>query len=52
MKKKVALVADAEEAARLAAVPLEETVARADVTGTIKDGLLPFASAARLVVYT
>ena len=52
MKKKVAVVrvADAEEAARLADLPLEATVALADVAGAIKDGLLAFASATGLVV--
>ena len=52
MKKKVAVVsvADAEEAARLADLPLEATVALAEVAGAIKDGLLAFASATGLVV--
>jgi len=52
VKKKVAVVrvADAEEAARLADLPLEATVALADVAGAIKDGLLAFASATGLVV--
>ena len=52
MKKKVAVVsvADAEEAARLADLPLEATVALADGAGAIKDGLLAFASATGLVV--
>ena len=52
VKKKVAVVsvADAEEAARLAELPLEATVALAEVAGAIKDGLLAFASAAGLVV--
>ena len=52
MKKKVAVVnvAQAEEAARLADLPLEATVALAEVAGTIKDGLLAFASATGLVV--
>ena len=52
MKKKVAVVsvADAEEAARLADLPLEATVALAEVSGAIKDGLLAFASATGLVV--
>jgi len=50
--KKVAVVsvAEAEEAARLADLPLEATVALAEVAGAIKDGLLAFASAAGLVV--
>ena len=43
-------VADAEEAARLADLPLEATVALAEVAGAIKDGLLAFASATGLVV--
>src|ERR1035441_10262061 len=52
VKKKVAVVsvADAEEAARLADLPLEATVALADVAGAIKDGLLAFASATGFVV--
>ena len=52
MKKKVAVVsvAEAEEAARLADLPLEATVALAEVAGAIKDGLLAFASATGLVV--
>ncbi len=52
VKKKVAVVsvAEAEEAARLADLPLEATVALADVAGAIKDGLLAFASATGLVV--
>jgi hypothetical protein len=52
VKKKVAVVnvADAEEAARLADLPLEATVALADVAGSIKDGLMAFASATGLVV--
>jgi transposase-like protein len=52
MKKKVAVVsvAEAEEAARLADLPLEATVALADVAAAIKDGLLAFASATGLVV--
>ena len=52
MNKKVAVVsvAEAEEAARLADLPLEATVALADVAGAIKDGLLAFASATGLVV--
>ena len=52
MKKKVAVVsvAEAEEAAPLADLPLEATVALADVAGVIKDGLLAFASATGLIV--
>jgi transposase-like protein len=43
-------VAEAEEAARLADLPFEATVALAEVAGAIKDGLLAFASATGLVV--
>ena len=52
MKKKVAVVtvAEAEEAAKLADLPLEATVAMSEVAGAIKDGLLAFASATGLVV--
>jgi putative transposase len=52
MKKKVAVVsvAEAEEAARVADLPLEATVALAEVAGAVKDGLLAFASATGLVV--
>jgi putative transposase len=51
MKKvPVVTVAEATEAARLAELPLEATVALAEVAGTIKDGLLAFASATGLVV--
>jgi putative transposase len=52
MKKKVAVVnvAPVEGAARVADLPLEATVALADVAGAIKDGLLAFASATGLVV--
>jgi transposase-like protein len=52
VKKKVAVVtvAEAEEAATLAELPLEATVALAEVAGAIKDGLLAFASATGLVV--
>jgi transposase-like protein len=52
VKKKVAgvTVAEAQEAARLADLPLEATVALAEVAGAIKDGLLAFASATGLVV--
>ena len=42
--------AEPAAAARLAGVPLEATVALADVAGTIKDGLLAFASASGLLV--
>jgi transposase-like protein len=52
VKKKVAVVrvAEAEELARVADLPLEATVALAEVAGAIKDGLLAFASATGLVV--
>lgn len=52
MKKKVPVVtvAEREEAARLAGLPLEASVALTDVAGAIKDGLLAFASATGLVV--
>jgi len=52
MKKKVAVVsvAPADEAARVAELPVEATVAMAEVAGAVKDGLLAFASATGLVV--
>ena len=52
MKKKVAVVtvAEAEEASRVADLPVEATVALAEVAGAIKDGLMAFASATGLVV--
>jgi putative transposase len=52
VKKKVAVVsvAQAEEAARVADLPVEATVALAEVAGAIKDGLLAFPSATGLVV--
>lgn len=52
MGHKISVMAAAEPAAaaRLAGLPLEATVALADVAGTIKDGLLAFASATGLVV--
>ena len=52
MKKKVAVVkvAEAEEAAQLADLPLQATVALAEVAGALKDGLLAFAAATGLVV--
>ncbi len=52
MKKKlpVVSVAQVEEADRLAGLPLEATVALAEVAGALKDGLLAFASATGLVV--
>jgi putative transposase len=46
----VVTVAEPTEAARLAGLPVEATIAMADVAGAIKDGLLAFASAAGLVV--
>lgn len=52
MKKKVAVVSvvEAQEADRLADLPVQATVALAEVAGAIKDGLLAFASATGLVV--
>jgi transposase-like protein len=52
VKKKVAVVtvAETEEAARVADLPVEATVALAEVAGAIKDGLMAFASATGLVV--
>lgn len=52
MKRKVAVVsvAQAEEAARTAGLPLEATAALAEVAGAVRDGLLAFASATGLVV--
>ncbi len=52
MKKKlpVVTVARVDEADRLAGLPLEATVALAEVAGALKDGLLAFASATGLVV--
>lgn len=52
MKKKlpVVSVAEVEEADRLAGLPLEATIALAEVAGAIKDGLLAFAWATGLVV--
>lgn len=46
----VVTVAEPEEAARLADLPLEATLAMADVAGAIKDGLMAFASATGLVM--
>jgi hypothetical protein len=50
--KKVPVVklAECEEAARLADLPLEATVALCDVAGAIKEGLLAFSCAAGLLV--
>lgn len=52
MKKKVPVVtvAAVDEAAQLADLPFEATVALADVAGVMREGLLAFASAAGLVV--
>ncbi|CAN5580662.1 hypothetical protein BH24CHL9_BH24CHL9_16600 [soil metagenome] len=52
MGKRIPVVPAAEPvaAARLAGMPLEVSVALADVAGAIKDGLLAFASATGLVV--
>ena len=52
MKKKlpVVTVAQVEEADRLADLPLEATIALAEVAGALKEGLLAFASATGLVV--
>ena len=52
MKKKVPVVtvAEPEEAARLAGLLLEATVALADVAGAVKDGLLGFCANVGLVV--
>jgi putative transposase len=54
MKKKlpVVTVAEREEAARLADLPVETTIAMADVAGAIKEGLLAFCCAAGLVAVT
>jgi putative transposase len=46
----VVTVAEPAEAARLAGLPLEATIAMADVAGALRDGLLAFASATGLVV--
>lgn len=52
MGRKIPVMAVAEPAAaaRLAGLPLEATVALADVAGAIKDGLLAFASTTGLLV--
>jgi putative transposase len=52
VKKKlpVVTVAQVEEADRLADLPLEATIALAEVAGAVKEGLLAFASATGLVV--
>jgi hypothetical protein len=50
--KKIPLVnvAEPEEAARLAGLPLEATVAMADIAAAIREGLIALASATGLVV--
>ena len=52
MKKKVPVVtvAEAEEAARLAGLPLETTTALADPAVAVKDGLLGFCADIGLMV--
>jgi len=52
VKKKVPVVtlAEPEEAARLAGIPLEATVVLADVASAVKDGLLGFCADVGLVV--
>ncbi len=52
MKKKVPVVsvAEPEEAARVAGLPLEATIAPGDVTSSIKEGLMAFVSSTGLVV--
>lgn len=52
MKKKVPVVtvAEPEEAARLAGLPLEATVALADLASAVKDGLLGFCADVGLMV--
>ncbi|HCO03252.1 MAG TPA: hypothetical protein DIT48_07815, partial [Actinobacteria bacterium] len=47
----VVTVAEPAEAAGLADLPLEATVAMADVAGAIKDGLLAFASTGLVVMF-
>ncbi len=51
-KKKlpVVTVAEAEEAARLAGLPLEATLALTDVAGAVKEGLMAFVSSTGLAV--
>jgi putative transposase len=49
-KVPVVTVAEPEEAARLAGLPVEATVALADVAGAVKDGLLGFCADVGLVV--
>lgn len=52
MKKKVPVItlAEPEEAANLAGLPLEATVALADLAGAVKEGLLGFCADVGLVV--
>ena len=52
MKKKVPVVkiTTPQEAVDLAGLPLEATVAMADVAGAMREGLLAFSAAAGLVV--
>ncbi len=52
MKKKlpVVTVAEAEEAARLAGLSLEATLALTDVAGAVKEGLMAFVSSTGLLV--
>ena len=51
MKKKVPVVSVAEvETANLAGLPLEATVALADLAGAVKDGLLGFCADVGLMV--
>ena len=52
MKKKVPVVtvAEPEEAAQLAGLPLEATVAFADLADAVKDGLLGFCADVGLMV--
>jgi putative transposase len=52
LKKKVPVVtvAEPEEAAQLAGLPLEATIALADLAGAVKDGLLGFCADVGLLV--
>ena len=52
LKKKVPVVtvAEPEEAAQLAGLPLEATVALADLANAVKDGLLGFCADVGLMV--
>jgi putative transposase len=53
-KKKVPVVgvAEREEAARVAALPVEATIALADVAGAIREGLMAFCCSAGLLAVT